>query len=199
LWRDVAIKAAGGDEDAQVRLYGWGLKTTAKIVGRWNLQAADREDLCAVSALQLFLVVAVAGKYDGRPFIPWARTVLGNKARNAIRDAKRRTRLLGTTVLDLESCEWLAYSEPVPSLLEEAWRLIELLIDSMPDPDGAVVRGYMLGKPVSQIARDTGLSEAAVRQRFSRWVRRTRDEVARGEHPLCLELDEPDLGEEAEA
>lgn len=61
-----------------------------------------------------------------------------------------------------------------PSYSEEEYRDVVDLLDSLPEPDGTIVRAYVQGFSHAEIGQMTGLSAAAVAMRLSRCLKKLR-------------------------
>jgi RNA polymerase sigma-70 factor (ECF subfamily) len=112
---------------------------------------------------------------DGDP-TPWVRTVAVRLAVSAWRKTRNRLRAQ------------LRHGPPpaVPSVAPDHVALVGALRELPRDQRVAVVLHHVLDLPIAQVARETGVSEPAVRTRLSRARRALRDRLADERAPRPL-------------
>ncbi|WFB08697.1 SigE family RNA polymerase sigma factor [Streptomyces sp. LX-29] len=109
---------------------------------------------------------------DGDP-TPWVRTVALRLAVSSWRRARNRMRA------------HLRHGPPadVPGLAPDRVALVDALRGLKPDQRTVVVLHHLLDLPIEQVARETGVSEGAVRTRLSRARKALGRHLTDSDHP----------------
>ena len=185
------------------------LELAAKIGSHFPMPNASIEESVQEARIALWSAAQAFDQAKGE-FEPFASTVIRNHLRNAYNKAKRRS--VEITTLDIplsddDDSQAKTLKEVIPSAdaspLLEAERVdvratIQESLDALTPSQKEVMKSFAAGKSYADIARDKGISKAAVRQMAERAADQMRPNlVARGTIqfmpavPVELEMQKP--------
>jgi len=158
-----------GDETALSSLidrYGAYVGTVIKnIIG----ESMSREDIEESTSDVFFVLWMNADKPQGGKLKEWLGAVARNKAKNKLRE------LHGTLPLDEDYIADLSVSPEIIVTVDEERRLVYRAVNSMKQPDKEIfLRHYYGTQLITQISKDMGMSESAVKVRLSRGRKKLR-------------------------
>lgn len=178
---DLLAAIREGDGDAFAILYRRYLPSVLAFVLR---ETGDRELAADVTSEVFAAILLAAGRYrlgESEVAAPWVFGIARNKVRLTLRRQRaedRARRKLGWEP-DLVDDEDL---RRVDELAEEGRRALDLL-ETLPRDQRIAVRKHVIeGASYSDLARQLNSSEALIRQRVSRGLRRLRHHISEVSH-----------------
>ena len=191
--RELVASAQRGDAAAReelLRLHLDGIRAFVRLRSDPALRRRESEaDLVQSICREVLADLGSFEHRDGPGFRAWLATVALNKIREKVRfhGAERRGAHREDGSLDQLGEAWAAERDPSPSqhaIGAETRARLEAAFDRLGEEQREVILlARVLGLPHAEIARRTGLGEAAVRSRLSRALVALSAELERGTGP----------------
>jgi len=175
---DELRRAIAGDDDALKALLGrhgpgvWA-EINSDIGATWR-SSIDADDVMQVTYLEAFLTIDRLTARDGTGFKAWLRRIAQNNLRDAIKELGRQKRPNPAKRVQATAgqesyvtlVERLGRTTATPSrhvARDEAARVIETMLDRLPQDYARVIRLYDLqGQEISEVAAEMGRTPGAV-------------------------------------